>query len=242
MGEWSPLSNVASAATLPEAEISIPDSSLQAAVRELIAKPTGPIRTSDIISITEIRAEEKGIVSLVGLEAFTSLQVLHIRGNRVQDLSPIAGLSGMITITASGNSISDIDPLGNLTNLGTLTLGDNQIAEIGVLASLPNLVSLYLNGNRITSISALTSLTGLTHLFLAANLLTDVGPIQGLTNLTALSLELNQISDLAPLVANTGLAAGDEIWVRMNPLSQEAIDAQIPALQARGVTVHGPTP
>jgi hypothetical protein len=241
-GIWSRLSNVAVVTTLPEAEIVIPDSSLQAVVRELISKPSGPIRTSDIIAITEIRAEEMGIVSLSGLEAFTSLQVLHIRGNHVEDLSPLAGLSGMITITASENEISDIGPLANLTNLETLTFGNNRIAEIDVLAGLPNLTSLYLNGNRVAGISALTSLTELTYLYLAANLLTDVKSLQGLANLQSLSLDVNQITDLAPLVANAGLAAGDVIWVRMNPLSQEAIQTQIPALQARGVTVHGPTP
>jgi hypothetical protein len=238
MGTWSSISNVVNGATLQEEEVEIPDSSLQAVVRVLISKPTGPIRTSDVVSITEIRAEEKGVVDLTGLEAFTSLRFLHIRGNRVEDLSPLAGLAGLGTLTASDNRISDIGPLSGLMSLAQLALGNNQIADIQPLAGLTNLEYLYLNGNIIASLSAVASLTHLSELYAGANRITDVTAIQGLTNLQYLALDANQVSDLTPLVGNTGLAAGDEIWVRMNPLSSDAIDTQIPALEARGVTVH----
>jgi Leucine-rich repeat (LRR) protein len=238
LGNWSLLSNMVSATTLPEAEIVIPDSSLQAVVRDLIAKPTGPILTSDVVSITEIAASEKGIVSLSGLEAFTSLRFLDIRGNQVEDLNPVAGLASLAAIGASDNRISDIAPLSGITNLTQLSLGNDQVTDLQPLAGLANLEFLYLNGNGFTSLSALASLTHLSELYAGANRITDVSPVQNLTSLLYLNLDLNQIADLAPIVANTGLTAGDEIWVRMNPLSPEAINTQIPALEARGVTVH----
>jgi len=53
-----------------------------------------------------------------------------------------------------------------------------------------------------------------------------------------LYLEYNQIADLAPLVANSGLGAGDDVWVEYNPLSSQSLMEYIPALQARGATVH----
>jgi len=52
-----------------------------------------------------------------------------------------------------------------------------------------------------------------------------------------LLLSDNNISDLSPLVANSGLAAGDTVNLVGNPLSQQAINSDIPALEGRGVTV-----
>ena len=66
----------------------------------------------------------------------------------------------------------------------------------------------------------------------------DVGPLSNLTNLTSLRLQNNQIEDLAPLVANTGLSDGDVVYLAGNPLSDQARNEQIPALEARGVNVH----
>ena len=48
----------------------------------------------------------------------------------------------------------------------------------------------------------------------------------------------NAIADLAPLVANTGFGSGDQIWVARNPLSDLAVNEQIPALRARGAIVY----
>ena len=47
----------------------------------------------------------------------------------------------------------------------------------------------------------------------------------------------NQIEDVAPLVANIGLGEGDRVNLENNPLSDQALNEQIPTLQARGVEV-----
>ena len=54
------------------------------------------------------------------------------------------------------------------------------------------------------------------------------------TNLKRLFLERNSIRDISSLIANTGL---DRVQLKGNPLSDEAINEQIPALRARGVSV-----
>ena len=58
-----------------------------------------------------------------------------------------------------------------------------------------------------------------------------------MTNLTWLNLRDNGIADLSPLVANSGLAQGDEVDVRGNPLSASSYSTHVPALQRRGVDV-----
>ena len=71
--------------------------------------------------------------------------------------------------------------------------------------------------------------------------------IQWRPTLQGLRLEDNQVADLAPLVAHTGLREGDEVHLTGNPLSDQALNEQIPALQARGVHIKyqpttGPRP
>ena len=66
------------------------------------------------------------------------------------------------------------------------------------------------------------------------NQISDISSLSPLTNLSVLSLYNNQISDISPLVANAGLSAGDVVDLRNNPLSDEALNDYIPALQARG--------
>jgi len=46
----------------------------------------------------------------------------------------------------------------------------------------------------------------------------------------------NQVNDLFPLLEMQGLKS---VWVRNNPLSEEAISAHVPVLRERGVFVVG---
>jgi hypothetical protein len=70
--------------------------------------------------------------------------------------------------------------------------------------------------------------------------ITDIDGLQYAVGLRLLILDRNSITNLAPLVDNAergGLGGGDTVSVRFNPLSAEALNVQIPALQARGVFV-----
>ena len=71
----------------------------------------------------------------------------------------------------------------------------------------------------------------------AAQIASDIGALEYLVNLSDLYVRYNQVSDLSALVANDGIGSGDTVGLTSNPLSQTAIDVQIPALEARGVTV-----
>ena len=118
-----------------------------------------------------------------------------------------------------------------------LGLRFRQIVDISPLAALTNLEGLDLSWNRIVDVSPLAALTNLEGLMLEYNQIVDVSPLAALTNLEELRLEGNQIVDVGPLVASPGLGEGDTIHLSDNPLSDEAINEQIPALEARGVQV-----
>jgi internalin A len=237
-GIWSDVSNSPTAVLPAQLEVDIPDSSLEAVIREKVQKPTGALLTSDLAEITEIEADEKGIHSLEGLQYCVSLHVLNMRGNAVSDLSPLTNLTGITGLSASGNQITDVGPLTGMTRMNSLMLGDNQITDLHPLQGMTFLNILYLNGNPLSDISPLASLTRLNHLFLAGAGITDISGLSELIYLATLDLGYNAITDLGPLVSNTGIGTGDEIWVAGNPLSEAARTVQIPALRARGAVVH----
>jgi len=89
----------------------------------------------------------------------------------------------------------------------------------------------------IAVLTGIEHLRVLTSLALSDNQIIDISPLRQLTHLVSLNLANNQIRSIAPLVDNEGLDAGDTVVLLNNPLSRLAISAQIPILEARGVTV-----
>ncbi|MBE0566372.1 MAG: leucine-rich repeat domain-containing protein [Krumholzibacteria bacterium] len=175
--------------------------------------------------------------SLAPLAGLTSLQWLSVRSCGTPDLSPLAPLVSLTHLDAVGDAVTDLTPLAGLTALTRAMLANNAIADLTPLAGLTGLEVLALGGNAVTNVAPLAALAGLSHLYLYANALTDLTPLAGLENLAVLHIHYNRIADLAPLVANAGLGQGDEVDVGHNPLSATALAEQIPALEARGVSV-----
>jgi len=138
-------------------------------------------------------------------------------------------------LSSSGRSTEQFP---GLSNLPSLRLDSNWISDISPLAGLTNLKGLGLSWNQISDITPLEGLTNLKGLGLHSNQIGDISPLAGLTSLTGLHLGSNQISDIKPLVDNPGLGAGDTVWLRPNPLSEESINEHIPTLRARGVRVE----
>ena len=214
------------------------DSNLESVVRQVLDRPQGHLTPEDVASLTWLKAESKNIQSLAGLQHFTALQGLNLMDNQIADVGPLAGLIKLKTLNLKHNQIADVGPLAGLIKLKTLNLKHNQIADVGPLANLKNLQTLNLDKNNpIRDLGPLAGLTNLKTLHLGRKI-KNLGPLAGLTNLDFLNIQNNRIKSLAPLVANTGLSEGDEVHLTGNPLSDQSINKHIPALRARGVTVH----
>jgi uncharacterized repeat protein (TIGR02543 family) len=183
----------------------LPDPNLEAAIREAIGRPTGPIYESDLEGLTSLSATYRGITDLTGLEHCINLVSLDLRDNQISDISPLAGLTKLEWLDLSYNLISNISPLANLTNLKWLYLYNNLISNISPLANLTNLLYLYLHSNQISNISPLANLTNLTRLLLFSNQISDISPLTNLTKLTWLYLHNNQISNISVLASLTNL-------------------------------------
>ncbi|MFY0536105.1 leucine-rich repeat domain-containing protein [Nannocystis pusilla] len=143
------------------------------------------------------------------LAGLVDLQFLHISGNPIASLAPLAGLP-LTELYASSLEGADLSGLGQIVSLQALDLGNNALTDIGELAPLVHLTSLSLYGNQLADLSPLAGLVALQGLNLSANQLTDLSPLAGLTAMQRLDLDENAIVDLAPLtemVALTRLTA-----------------------------------
>ena len=203
---------------VPEPALDIPDPNLRAAIEARLDKASGdPITASDMARLIELFAQNSDISDLTGLESATNLIALflgaqyveaegrNVNSNSVSDISPVAGLTNLTSLSLNNNSISDISPVAGLTNLSFLNLGNNTISDISAVTGLTNLTGLSLDSNTISDISAVTGLTNLTGLSLDSNTISDISAVTGLTNLTDLSLGDNSISDISAVIGLTNL-------------------------------------
>ena len=198
------------------------------------------VDVSPLASLTNLKwlwVSANRIIDVSPLASLTNLTWLGAGWNQIIDVSPLASLTRLDLLRLDGNEIVDVSPLASLTLLEELRLGGNRIVDVSPLASLTRLDLLRLGGNEIVDVSPLASLTRLEHLELGGNEIVDVSPLTSLPTLRWLSLRGNEIQDIGPLVANPGLGEGDTIRLEGNSLSDRAINEQIPALEARGVTV-----
>lgn len=215
-GAESGLSNLAEIELPLDFDVAIPDTALESVLRETLNKPTGAIRYADLLTLNEVIGNERRITVLTGLEYCENLVFIHMNDNLISDLTPLSGLDTLWALNMLNNNISDVSPLASITSLGQLNLGGNHLADI----------------------SALSGLTGLSGFRVQYNDIVDINAVQYMIQLEWLDLTGNQIADISPLVANAGLGAGDEVYLRYNPLSETSINTHIPALQARGVVVY----
>ena len=223
IADASPLAGLGSLETLLLHQNAVADASAFAGLERLTTLTLGANAISDASP-------------LAGLKRLTWLD---LSGNAISDVSPLAGLMRLTTLFLGGNPISDVSPLARLGAVTELYLDSRggTIFDVSSLASLTSLEVLYLGGNAIADVSPLAGLTSLAVLELSANAISDVSPLAGLTSLDWLDLQFNAISDVSPIVANGGLADGDFVDLRGNPLAEESRRMHVPRLLHRGVDV-----
>ena len=176
------------------------DPGLRRAVTATLRKPRGAsISDSELTSLENLSAQDRGIRDLTGLELATGLLSLDLQNNAISDLSSLSGLTQLETLHLDDNDIHDLTPLAGLTALETLGLGNNNLSDIAPLAALTSLASLTLDQNRIRALSPLTNLTALTKLTLSGNAVADLSPLSGLTQLAHLEASDNAITDASAL-------------------------------------------
>ena len=195
---------------IPGDGVYIPDPSLRTVIAETLGKEDTdavPITLEEMTTLTTLRASNRDIKDLTGIEHAINLEDLWISGNPITDLSPLAALKNLIGLAAWDMDIEDFSPLAELTNLKWLELFNTPISDLSPLAHLTGLKRMSLYGTGTENLSPLSGLTSLTQLQIANNeTLSDVSPLAGLINLEWLDLHrCDSLSDLSPLAGLTKL-------------------------------------
>src|SRR5436309_10193583 len=89
-------------------EVSIPDPGLNAAIREALQKPSGPLTEQDLLTLTNLNARNRNVSNIEGLEAARNLASLDLEINHISNLSLLRTLTNLLTLDASGNPVTNV--------------------------------------------------------------------------------------------------------------------------------------
>lgn len=220
----------------PGTPVAIPDPGLRSIVEAALGKSPGePVGTREMASLEELDARGAGVEDLAGIEHAVNLRSLDLGLNevrdlsrlaqlfrlealnldgRARDLSVLAGLSELKTLSLRDNGLDDLAVLSSLVGLRRLDVANNRIADLGPLASLVNLEMLVADGNAVRELTPLSLLIGLRRLSLAGNAIVELQPLSELTALVTLDLRHNRIDDFGPI---NGLPVAPQVEADGNP-------------------------
>ena len=178
-------------------EVSVPDPGLNAAIRQALQKPDGPLTDQDLLSLTNLDASRRKVGNIDGLQAAGNLISLNLEVNHLAAVSLPIGLTNLEVLNISSNPLTNFFLPNGLTNLNTLTIGSTSLSQLDLPNDLNNLNRLDLSSSDLTSFDLPTNLTRLEFLDLSFNLFTNFALPNGLTNLDALNLGGNLFTNLA---------------------------------------------
>ena len=200
---------------IPGRLIDIPDPNLRALLEEALGTQT--IRPDAMATLTTLKASNRDISDLTGLEFAINLEELWISDNPVSDLSPLAGCTKLIRLFAWNTPyISDVSPLANLTKLEQLEFKDSEIHDISSLVRLTNLRVLQFYATDISDISPLSGMTKLERVRFRHSDVEDITPLAKLLDLEWLDLARVAKYLTSPLRNLTKLEFADLNWNRIS--------------------------
>jgi hypothetical protein len=82
-------------------QITIPDAGLDAAIRDALRKPVGPLSQQDLLALTNLNASARSIFSLQGLDAARNLIALDLQSNFFDNVSIPSTLTKLRTVDLS---------------------------------------------------------------------------------------------------------------------------------------------
>lgn len=157
----SPSQPEGSSSTDSTGRVVFADTSLEAAVRQAVDRPTGTLPQAAVDTVTRLVARRRGIASLEGIGSLKYLQILDLADNQIQDLSPLAALTRLTFLELGGNRVSDLTPLDAMLQLEYLGLLGNVVRDITPVLDLPYMASLDLSGNPLDAQSSGPGLSAL---------------------------------------------------------------------------------
>jgi hypothetical protein len=111
----------------------------------------------DMLRLTDLRAENRGIRDLTGLEHADNLKILQLEGNQIGDISVLTGLIHLEFVDLADNCIRDLPRLTELKKLEWLILYNNGFGDFPAAREqigLENAAIVFYEGNRDPDLTA----------------------------------------------------------------------------------------
>ncbi len=191
----------------PNAEFDQPG--LEAEIRKKLQKPDGPVSLADLKKVHSVNLSQAPRTSQLDVCTFshlTGLKDLFLGPGDYDDLSIVAGMKDLESLSAAHNSVHDTSPLAKLKKLDRLDLAHSQVADLSVIAQLTTLTELTLDDTAITDVSSLGKLTKLEKLGIQHTQVKDATALKALKKLKVLYAAGTPADEegltLAPIRAN----------------------------------------
>ena len=132
--------------------VAIPDSGLNAAIRDALQKPSGLLTAQDLLSLTNLDASFRNVRNITGLEAARNLVSLDLGFNALTNVSLPTNLTALANLDLEGNLLTHFALPAGLKNLSSLNLFDNQLTSLTLPVDAQRLTELVLDANPLESV------------------------------------------------------------------------------------------
>lgn len=182
-------------------EVTFTDAVMESAVRSLIgAESHEMILTNQLWDITEFTVPE-GVKIFDDLANLTNLTKLQINKHNIPSLEFLTSLLKLkeLNLAESNFPVEQMSIIALLPALNSLSMADCSLSTIDYLENAPALTQLNLSYNTIRNLDVLKSISGLKVLDLQHNAVNDLDALSGLEKLESLNVSFNAINTLKPI-------------------------------------------
>jgi internalin A len=180
---------------------------LETEVRRKLARDGGTITQTDLKAIKSINLSQATVNELdpCVFPLFTGMKDLFLGAGDLDDLTPLATLTQLITLRASINKVSDLSPLAKMTQMDRLDLGRTAVHDIAPIANMVALTELQLDDTQVTDITPLATCKNLERLSIRNTPIVDISPLKNAKKLRYLYIEGAPVADTSVVSAISGL-------------------------------------
>ncbi len=161
--------------------------------------PLGSLRELEELIVTKQELSSEDLSTIAALPKLTTLTLSQCS---LSGINPLSGATAITRLDLSDNTISDLTALSHMPELSYLDISKNAVGSLRALYGKQKLTELYASYNSITSTDGLSACTALTVLDLNNNALTTLSGLENLTSLRNLYASTNQLTDVSVLAAN----------------------------------------
>ncbi|KNC49738.1 leucine-rich repeats and guanylate kinase domain containing [Thecamonas trahens ATCC 50062] len=131
---------------------------------------------SPLAALLTLDVSGNGLANLLDFAPPAGLRVVNYASNALERLPPTLAADHpcLTTLILDHNGIADLSPLAGLQSLVSLSVRHNKVDDVSVLTDLPALKELALSGNHLQSLVGLAALPALERLDVANNAITTL--------------------------------------------------------------------